>query len=220
MNHFLDGALHNAAASDGSLRARFRSSVNPRRVGVGIGFIAAYMLLDRATIDFQMWEGISAWYPPVGLGLAFLVAEGPSYALVMMLAAGITGVLNYQMSAASLTFWLINITIVAGYTGAAMVLRHIFGADYTFRSMKNVIWFVFVALAGSFCVALAGSRLLVWGKTLHPEDFPPAALNWWAGDAVALICLTPFLCLNRNQSSLALSLPQGVPDERGKEFDE
>ncbi|MGB6265914.1 MAG: hypothetical protein WBF56_09240, partial [Candidatus Acidiferrales bacterium] len=40
---------------------------NPWMWGTAVVFAAAYLTLDRATVDFQMWSEISAWYPPSGL---------------------------------------------------------------------------------------------------------------------------------------------------------
>jgi hypothetical protein len=38
------------------------TSESARRVGIGIAFVLLYVLLDRATVYFQMSQGITAWY--------------------------------------------------------------------------------------------------------------------------------------------------------------
>ena len=58
----------------------FRALRNPWRAGPGFILVALYILLDRMTVFFQMWSGISAWYPPVGLALGMLVGMGLAYA--------------------------------------------------------------------------------------------------------------------------------------------
>ena len=50
-----------------SLFARMRVAWNPWRIGPAILFAVLYLWLDRVTVFFQMWAGVSAWYPPVGL---------------------------------------------------------------------------------------------------------------------------------------------------------
>jgi hypothetical protein len=45
------------------------------RLTIAIGFTALYVVLDRSVVFFQMWEGISAWYPPAGLALALLLGS-------------------------------------------------------------------------------------------------------------------------------------------------
>jgi integral membrane sensor domain MASE1 len=74
-------------------------------------------------------------------------------------------------------------------------------------------------LTASFCVAATGTAAFIWAGTLRWADYPKAVLNWWVGDAVALICLTPFLLihftpwLRRRAFPLdsAFSLPGSVP---------
>ncbi|MGH9746560.1 MAG: ATP-binding protein [Candidatus Acidiferrales bacterium] len=166
------------------------------RAGIGGGFILLYALLDRSAVFFQMWEGISAWYPPAGLGLALLLGLDLSYAPLLLIAGVVAATINYPLSAFSLGFWLVNFVVATGYTGAAYVSRRVLRINTEFRSLRDVNWFVAMALASSFCVAATGSAVFLSSKTLRWNDYPKAVLNWWVGDAVALICLTPFLLIH------------------------
>jgi PAS domain S-box-containing protein len=180
----------------GSAPRFFASAPKLGRVCIGVAFVILYVLLDCTTVFFQMWQGISAWYPPVGLALAMLFGLDTWFAPLALLAEAISGIVNYHQSLFTISFWLINLTIVAGYTSAAIVLRRVLRVHSQLRSLRDVLQFVFVAFLASFCVAVAGSALLVWDRTLRPAEFPMAALNWWVGDAAALICFTPFLLLH------------------------
>jgi len=166
------------------------------RLGIGAGFILFYVLLDRTTVYFQLWQGISAWYPPVGLVLAMLVGIDLSYAPLLLVAGAIASAVNYHISPFSAGFWAVNIIVAAGYTGASYVLRRVLRMNGGFGSLRDVNCFAAVALTFSFCVAAAGSVTFVWGGTLLWADYSRAVLNWWVGDSVALICLTPFLLIH------------------------
>jgi PAS domain S-box-containing protein len=166
------------------------------RVGIGTGFVVLYVLLDRSAVFFQMWEGISAWYPPAGLALALLVGVDISYAPLLLVAGMAAAYVNYPLSPLSLDFWLINSIVAAGYSSAAYVLRRVLRVDTAFRSLRDVNWFVAAALAFSFFVAASGSAVFLWTHSLRWSDYPKAVLNWWVGDAVALICLAPFLLIH------------------------
>jgi len=58
------------------LSSCFPESALPPRVlllrwmAVSVASFLAYVLLDRSTVDLQIWRGISAWYPPIGLCVA------------------------------------------------------------------------------------------------------------------------------------------------------
>jgi PAS domain S-box-containing protein len=154
-----------------------------------------YVVLDRSVVFFQMWEGISAWYPPAGLALALLVGLDLGYAPLLLIAGMIAAIANYPVQTFSWGFWSVNWVVAVGYTCAAYVLRRL-RVNISFRSLRDVNLFVVVALGASFCVAAAGSACFVWAGTLRRADYPKAVLNWWVGDAVALICLTPFLLIH------------------------
>jgi PAS domain S-box-containing protein len=171
-------------------------AVNPRRVFIGVAFVISFVLLDRTAVYFQMWDGISAWYPPAGLTLAMLFDLGAWFAPLALLAAGISGIVNDYLSPYTVSYWSINFTVAIGYVTAAFVLRRIVRVNPQLRSLRDVVRFVFVAFVASFCVAVAGSAQYVWQETIRPAEFPLAALNWWIGDAIALVGFTPFLLLH------------------------
>ena len=173
----------------------FFSEAMQYRLAIAIGFTILYVVLDRSAVFFQMWEGISAWYPPAGLALALLVGLDLAYAPLLLVTGMIAASVNYPLSAFSAGFWAVNITVAAGYTGAAYALRRL-RVNIAFRSLRDVNLFVVVALVASFCVAAMGSAAFVWAGTLRRANYPRAVLNWWVGDAVALICLTPFLLIH------------------------
>ena len=164
-------------------------------MAIAIGFTVLYVVLDRSVVFFQLWEGISAWYPPAGLALALLLGLDLAYAPLLLIAGMIAARVNYPLSEFSAGFWAVNFVVAIGYTGAAYVLRRL-RVNIAFRSLRDVNLFVMVTLAASFCVAASGSAAFVWAGTLRRADYPRAVLNWWVGDAVALICLTPFLLVH------------------------
>src|ERR1700683_4550943 len=69
-----------ASSLRGAWRAFFSWTCNPRRVFLGVVFIALHLSLDRATVVFHMSVGTDVWYPPAGLALALLMGLGVSYA--------------------------------------------------------------------------------------------------------------------------------------------
>ena len=176
-----------------NLFARMRVTWNPWRIGPAILFALLYLWLDRVTVFFQMWAGVSAWYPPVGLELALLFGFGISYAPLMFFAGIVASIFNYHQSPHALAFWAVNVAVVAGYSGTAAILRRILRADTPFRRSSDVFRYLCVALGGAACVAAVGAFTLTWDGSIRRADYLRAALNWCMGDSVALVCLTPFL---------------------------
>ena len=140
-----------------------------------------------------MWHGISAWYPPSGLALAAMAGLDLTYAPLTLLAGWISAIVNYHQSPLSYAFLLVSPTIVVGYGGAAVVLRHLLGRDSQLRSLRDVMSYVYVVFFASCVVAGLGTLALMGDHAVRRADFSRAVLNWWIGDGVGFMCFTPWL---------------------------
>ena len=176
--------------------AGWRGRNGPERLALRLAFVALYVLLDRSSVYFQIRPGISAWYPPVGLGLAALISLGMSFVPWYLAAGCLAGIVNYHLPLGSFEFWYANPMIVGGYAGVAWVLRRGRKGWEGFAGLNHVLQFVAIVLCGSFAVAVAGAWGVLADGAIHKSEYGMAVLNWWAGDAVALICLTPFLLVH------------------------
>ncbi len=172
---------------------RLQNSTRARRASVAVVFVTLYVLLDRSTVFFQMWSGVSAWYPPSGLSLAMLIGFGSSYMPLVMLGGVIAGVLNYHQSLFSFNTIGANLAVSGGYWAAAFVLRRVFEIDWRLRSMRDVFRLLAVSLMSSCAVAFAGVLMGVADHAIKPSEYLHASITWWVGDAVTLASLTPFL---------------------------
>ena len=174
----------------------FTALRNPWRTVPAIVFAVLYVLLDRATVFFQMWQGVSAWYPPVGLEVGLLAGLGLGYAPVMAVAGISSSILNYHQSAVALSTWLMVAVSVGGYSGASYLLRRMLRDHAPFQTLGDVFRYLCVALGTAVFVGTIGPLALTWGNVIPRADYPRAALSWFIGDSVALVCLTPFLLLH------------------------
>lgn len=168
---------------------------NPWHVVPGIVVAILYVVLDRMTVFFQMWQGVSAWYPPVGLEVAVLTGVGLAYAPVLLVAAFCSSVLNYHQSPFALSTSVMACVSVGGYTGASYLLRRVLRDHAPFETLADVFRYLGVALTAALLVGVLGPLTLTWDGTISRADYPKAALSWFVGDSVALVCLTPFLLL-------------------------
>ena len=171
-------------------------SVNPWNFGAGVVFLILHVLLDRMTVEFQMWKGVSAWYPPAGLEVAVLVGLGFSYMPVILLANFVSAIVNYHQSPRSAAFWVSCLVITAGYSGGAFILRRILPHDSPFRSVGDVFRYLTVAITTSFWVASVGALTLTWETPALITEYPKLVLSWAVGDSVGLIALTPFILVH------------------------
>jgi PAS domain S-box-containing protein len=175
---------------------RWLGSLNPWRVGAGVVFLVLHFALDRMTVAFQMWTGVSAWYPPAGLEVGVFVGLGMAYAPVVLLANLISSYVNYHLSPVSPGFWASNLVITAGYGAGAFILRRIMPRDVSFRSVGDVFRFLSITITTSICVASLGVLALTWSAPSRLADYPKMVLNWAVGDSVGLTAFTPFILVH------------------------
>ncbi|HUL32508.1 MAG TPA: PAS domain S-box protein [Candidatus Eisenbacteria bacterium] len=164
-----------------------------RRLCFAFACIPIYVLLDRSTVYLQIWPGISAWYPPVGMMVALMIGLGWEILPALTLAGYLSGYLNYHQPLTSLAFLLVNPLIPAIYGITSLWIRRRLGPSPRLRSTGDVIFFLVVSLLESWMVAFLGAAILVWSGNIPRTDYAQAAFNWWIGDAVALFSVTPFL---------------------------
>ena len=177
-------------------RERQRRALLLRRSLFCAGFLLLYLVLDRTTIAFQMWSGVSAWYPPSGMSLAILAGLGVGYAPLVLLAALIGGVWNYHQPLLSFNTLTETLAIVGGYSAAAWVLRRWLRIDLRLERLRDLVGFVMVALLSSLGVAAGSVASIAAGGVIQWSAYWSAVFNFWVGDAVALVCVTPFLLVH------------------------
>jgi integral membrane sensor domain MASE1 len=159
---------------------------------VAVCFVVVYVLVDRTTVSFQIWNEISAWYPPTGLALAALIGLGWRYAPVILLAECISSVVNYHLPVRSYSFLIGNVEFISVYTAAAVVLRRVVKIDWRLRTMRDVMWLLLVATCAACVVAFVGTRFLMADHLIPASGYLLATMNWWVGDAVAIGSIVPF----------------------------
>jgi integral membrane sensor domain MASE1 len=155
-------------------------------------FVVVYVLVDRTTVSFQIWNEISAGYPPTGLALAALIGLGWSYAPVILLAECISSIVNYYPPVHSYSFLVGNVEFISVYTIAAVVLRRVLKIDWRLRTMRDVMWLLLVATCAACVVALVGTMFLMADHLIPAQGYLLATMNWWIGDAVAIGSIVPF----------------------------
>ncbi len=182
-----------ASSLKGAWRSFFSWTCNPWRVVLGVVFIGLHLLLDGATVVSRNWVGTDAWYPPAGLGLALLIGMGVSYAPLIFVAGFVTSVINYHLSPFGGNVWYVSGLIASSYAAMAVVLRRYVRVDGVLRSLQDVFRYVFIVIGATLGLAFCGALSFLWSKKIPLSAYCTSALNWWIGDSVALMCLTPFL---------------------------
>jgi PAS domain S-box-containing protein len=185
----------------------------PAIVGLFIGWI----LLTQVRSAFQLWPGVSVWYPPAALLAAACIVWGlraviPIFAAALVFAARFSGPTDplWRVVAISLTLKLI-------YAGAAILLRRL-RFDPAFSRPRDVLLFTSVMAAAAFVAAGFGTIDAMADGSVSGSFAAKALLIFWLGDVVAVLALTPALLTaahwwqrRRRLTAVGSATPRGDP---------
>jgi PAS domain S-box-containing protein len=180
------------------LGARISSALrNPRRLLRSALIVAAYLctftVLDLLAREFEELPGVVAWYPAAGLGFALVLVFGARFAPALAIASLISSFLIYRFSQppAMLLLWAFFISSIYGATAA--LLRRRMRFDWHLRRLRDVTYLVFAAALLSAVLAVLSVSGSLLDDTMTRSEAFRAIFNWWVGETVGVLTVTPFL---------------------------
>ncbi len=154
----------------------------------GLSALGKFLALD---VDQQ-----GVFWPPGGLFVAILLLTEPRHWWRWVLAAWpaevAMGVTLYHYPANVSTCIFVGNTLEA-MTGAYLV-RWFCGTPFMFKTVRNVLAFVYFAVAlGPICSATVGTLTLA---TVGIPTFGKVWFGWWSGDALGILIVAPIVLLS------------------------
>ncbi len=194
-----------------------------RFVLIVAGYWLSLCFLTKVALAFATPDGVIPWYPPPGLSLALLVTFGLPYVPVVLLGLLITDLLLQPVPFATLPVLIAVFLKTAGYSAGAILLRRVVRIDPKLRHLRDINWFVLILLLALLIVALLVVLNLAAFGFVPWSDYPFVALDFWIGDGVGVVTLTPFLltCVFpwiEREIERMLSHSDRVEDRSGRQF--
>lgn len=166
-----------------------------RVVAISAVYLVIFLALDAFAASLRGEHGISAWYLPQGAVLGVLLIFGVRYAPLVFLGKAL-GSLLFWPAHSPLVALLLALVVTLGYLAAAYVLRHLLQLDPRLGRRRDVINFLLVILAAALVVALLSALVLLGLRQIDAADYFTVVREWWNGDLIGLITLTPFFLVN------------------------
>ena len=162
----------------------------PWNAGAIIGLFAGWIVLTHVRSLFQLWPGISVWYPPAALLAAACIIWG-SRAVIPIFAGALVFAARFAGPADPL--WrvvTISLALKLVYAVAAIILRR-FGFDPRFSRVRDVSMFAATMAIAALLAAPFGTIDAMADGSVNADFAPNALLIFWLGDLVAVLALTP-----------------------------
>ncbi|MFN0318293.1 MAG: ATP-binding protein [Burkholderiales bacterium] len=168
-------------------------------------YVAVYVLLDWISyIHPVMRFAITAWNPPPGVSLAFLLLFGLRFTPALFVSALLADLI-VRSGHESLSESLFLAAILAvGYSMLAFVFLRWLKLD-ALRGLRDLT--VFTLVTTLFCMLVAACYIGAHAALgLFPwQSVPGYALRFWVGDVIGILVITPFLLSFASRRSWDLS---------------
>jgi PAS domain S-box-containing protein len=184
---------------------------------LALGYVALHLALDRVSfIGALHGIGITPWNPSAGLALALLILKGPRWAPLVLAAELCSELTVPVVPVSAVSVCLASLVVVAGYAGAAAVLRRV-GLQNGIRRSRDVVALLVVMIVGSGLIAGGFVAIYAAARVVPVAGLAEAAFHFWIGDAIGMVVLAPPLLLLSER--LARTAPPDQDDARPQVFE-
>src|SRR5580700_2530849 len=163
---------------------------------VSLSFVLLYFLLNEPAIVLFSRTGFVAWYPAVGLAMAFLLGVNPWYAFLVCFSVFLANTLIYAQSVLSFSNTIDAVGIAVCYGVAAYVLRGPLRIDLGLRRRRDVVRYLLVSATAAAAATTIGVACLLADHSVTRSESAASALGWFLGDAIGLVGMAPFLLVH------------------------
>jgi two-component system sensor kinase FixL len=180
---------------------------------IGAAYLAGYVLLDWISFIYPFAHyNITPWNPPPGLSFVLVLLCGqrmmPYLFLAPLLADLITRQLPFPWTLELATTAIIGV----GYSLALIfLLRPKTRFNPALPSLRDLFLLLATAAVSAALVAIAFVAALTVAGLLSVEDFFQASLQYWVGDLIGIVVITPFgLMLSTREPLVKASVETGA----------
>jgi two-component system, LuxR family, sensor kinase FixL len=164
---------------------------------LGIAYLVIAVLLDWIShVEPYAPFAVAPWNPQTGVSIAFILMFG-SRMIPFLFIAPLLADLGSHQSPLPLIVELWKAVLIGGvYAAAGLILLHPkLRFDRALQSLRDLLLLVIVTASGATLVAAGYVGSIVAAGLMPAADFVSAALRYWAGDAIGIMVVTPFVLI-------------------------
>lgn len=155
-----------------------------------VTYFALHLAAHGSAFAFEVTPGVSIWYAPCGLALAFLLLMGLRYLPVVLAVNVLTSWLAHDNISWG-PFLAFPLLVTANYALVAWGIRRWWGASLLPWRPQTILPLVVALLLAPVGLALVGTWLLGQMGDVAEGEFLRVAAQWWVGDASGLLTVVP-----------------------------
>jgi PAS domain S-box-containing protein len=160
-------------------------------------YVAGWLGLKSAANVFEIMPGVTPWFPPPALNLVLVLVFGAAYIPAIPIGQLVSAFWLDPIPIAPIYIWVFGLIQMVFYGAAGVVLRRRLRSGLWLHSVRDIAWFIGVGGVGAPLVVALLSMADFAAAGLFPwSDYFAHVLNFWVGDSVGVLVLTPFLLIH------------------------
>jgi PAS domain S-box-containing protein len=163
-------------------------------------FIILFLLLTLYAKQLEAVPGVMLWYAPAGLNFAFLFTFGLRYLFAIVLAGFLGGYFILMPHAPLISLIIVAVTTPLAEAATVAVARRKLTYPWNNWHIRDLMLFAGTVLITPLLAGSAGLLNYMYFGLISPEKFFSVLINWWIGDVIGILSITPFLMVNIKKS--------------------
>jgi signal transduction histidine kinase len=155
-------------------------------------YVVLWVLLWHLASVAALTTGASVWYPPAALTFGLLAVFGPAWVWLPLLASLVAGRGLWQ-DAPTLFEFAGSLSHVGSYLLAALAFRMSTAPPRIALTPRTLSRFLLAGISGALCSAVLGALNHQLAGLADTLPIGRAIVGWFAGDALGIASLAPFL---------------------------
>ncbi|MFO1314417.1 MAG: ATP-binding protein [Burkholderiales bacterium] len=180
----------------------------PRGAALVTTFVALYVALDWVSLIDPLGPlRITPWNPPPGLALFLLLRTGLGMVPWLVVATLLAEILVRGFSAPWPVMVAAALLLSGGYAAVAALLRGPLALSAAFSTLRDVTMFTCTVGAATLVIAVAYVALFAAADVIGPPDYARSVAQFWIGDLIGVVVLTPALLVATRETRAANPKP-------------
>ncbi len=159
-------------------------------------YVALFLAAERVTSGFEFYPNLAAWYLPAGLTFTLLLAYGPRYLPVVVIAHLISDFWFRPLEIGFPRLLLLAVSVALVYVAGATIVRKAMGGKRLSLACSTAFGPLLLgSLATAVCATFVVIVNLLAAGLIGLKDVTDAFLVGSMGTAIGILAVTPLMIL-------------------------
>ena len=159
-------------------------------------YLVLFLTAERVTSSFEFYPNLASWYLPAGLTFTLLLAYGPRYLPVVVVAQLVSDIWFHPLEIGFPRLFLLAVSVSLVYLAGASIVRKAMGGKRLSLACSNAFGPLLLgSIATAVCTTFIIIVNLLAAGLIELKDVTDAFLVGSMGTAIGILAVSPLMIL-------------------------